>query len=94
MSLRQTRSFSSKDSWALAGDDDGSTSISKPAAANCGSKRGSKRDSKRPEVLPLWRGCTPLSYYENGKTKPPSALVKPLKLLQRHPDLPDEIRAA
>ncbi|MBP7970742.1 MAG: type II toxin-antitoxin system MqsA family antitoxin, partial [Aquaspirillum sp.] len=29
---------------------------------------------------------------ENGKTKPSLALVKLLKLLDRHPDLLDEIR--
>jgi hypothetical protein len=31
---------------------------------------------------------------ENGKTKPPLALVKPLKVLDRHPDLLDEIKVA
>ncbi len=30
--------------------------------------------------------------YENGKTEPPSALVKLLKVLDRHPDLLDEIK--
>ena len=32
--------------------------------------------------------------YENGKTKPPLALVKLFKLLDRHPDLLDELRAS
>jgi hypothetical protein len=32
--------------------------------------------------------------YENGKTKPPLALVKLLKVLDRHPDLLDEIKVA
>jgi HTH-type transcriptional regulator/antitoxin MqsA len=34
------------------------------------------------------------SRYENGKTKPPLALVKLLKVLDRHPDLLDEIKVA
>lgn len=39
-------------------------------------------------------GVNAFSRYENGKTKPPLALVKLLKLLDRHPDLLDEVRAA
>jgi len=39
-------------------------------------------------------GVNAFSRYENGKTKPPLALVKLLKLLDRHPDLMGEIRAA
>lgn len=39
-------------------------------------------------------GANAFSRYENGKTKPPLALVKLLKLLDRHPDLLDEIRMA
>jgi HTH-type transcriptional regulator/antitoxin MqsA len=31
--------------------------------------------------------------YENGKTKQPLALVKPLKVLDRYPDLLAEVRA-
>ena len=38
-------------------------------------------------------GINAFSRYENGKTKPPLALVKLLKLLDRHPDLLDELRA-
>ena len=38
-------------------------------------------------------GVNAFSRYENGKTRPPLALVKLLKLLDRHPDLLDEIRA-
>jgi HTH-type transcriptional regulator/antitoxin MqsA len=34
------------------------------------------------------------SRYENGKTKPPVALVKLLKVLDRHPELLGEVRAA
>ena len=38
-------------------------------------------------------GVNAFSRYENGKTKPPLALVKLLKLLDRHPNLLDELRA-
>jgi len=37
-------------------------------------------------------GVNAFSRYENGKTKPPLALVKLLKLLDRHPDLLVEVR--
>lgn len=39
-------------------------------------------------------GVNAFSRYETGKTKPPMALVKLLKVLDRHPDLLDEIRMA
>ena len=39
-------------------------------------------------------GVNAFSRYENGKTKPPLALVKLFKLLDRHPDLLDELRTA
>ncbi len=39
-------------------------------------------------------GVNAFSRYENGKTKPPLALVKLLKLLDRHPDLLNEVRVA
>ena len=39
-------------------------------------------------------GVNAFSRYENGKTKPPLALVLLLKMLDRHPDLLDEVRAA
>ncbi|MGZ8219246.1 type II toxin-antitoxin system MqsA family antitoxin [Methylomagnum sp.] len=39
-------------------------------------------------------GINAFSRYENGKTKPPLALVKLLKLLDRHPDLLNEVKAA
>jgi HTH-type transcriptional regulator/antitoxin MqsA len=38
-------------------------------------------------------GINAFSRYENGKTKPSLALVKLLKVLERHPDLLDEVRA-
>ncbi len=39
-------------------------------------------------------GVNAFSRYENGKTRPPLALVKLLKVLDRHPDLLAEVRAA
>ena len=39
-------------------------------------------------------GVNAFSRYENGTTKPPLALVKLLKVLDRHPDLLGEVRAA
>ena len=39
-------------------------------------------------------GVNAFSRYENGTTKPPLALVKLLKVLDRHPDLLNEVRAA
>lgn len=39
-------------------------------------------------------GINAFSRYENGKTKPSLALVKLLKVLERHPDLLSEVRAA
>jgi HTH-type transcriptional regulator / antitoxin MqsA len=39
-------------------------------------------------------GINAFSRYENGKTRPPLALVKLLKVLDRHPELLNEIRAA
>lgn len=38
-------------------------------------------------------GVNAFSRYENGKTKPPLALVKLLKLLDRHPELLNEVRS-
>jgi HTH-type transcriptional regulator/antitoxin MqsA len=39
-------------------------------------------------------GINAFSRYENGKTKPPLALVKLFKVLDRHPELLKEIKAA
>ena len=39
-------------------------------------------------------GINAFSRYEAGKTKPPIALVKLLKVLDRHPELLDEVRGA
>lgn len=38
-------------------------------------------------------GVNAFSRYENGKTRPPLALVKLLRVLERHPELLDEVRA-
>ena len=38
-------------------------------------------------------GVNAFSRYETGKTKPPLALVKLLRVLDRHPDLLAEVRA-
>ncbi len=37
-------------------------------------------------------GVNAFSRYENGKTRPPLALVKLLRVLERHPDLLAEVR--
>ena len=39
-------------------------------------------------------GVHAFSRYENGKTKPPLALVKLLKVLDRHPELLGEVKAS
>ena len=39
-------------------------------------------------------GVNAFSRYENGRTKPPLALVQLLRLLDRHPDLLNEVRSA
>lgn len=38
-------------------------------------------------------GVNAFSRYETGKTKPPLALIKLLKVLNRHPELLDEVKA-
>ena len=39
-------------------------------------------------------GVNAFSRYESGKTKPPLALVKLIKLLDRHPELLNEVKTA
>ena len=54
-----------------------------------------KLDLDQREAAELFGGgINAFSRYENGKTKPPLALVKLFKLLDRHPDLLDEVKAA
>lgn len=54
-----------------------------------------KLDLDQREAAELFGGgINAFSRYETGKTKPPLALVKLLKLLNRHPDLLNEVRTA
>jgi HTH-type transcriptional regulator / antitoxin MqsA len=54
-----------------------------------------KLDLDQREAAELFGGgVNAFSRYENGKTKPPLALVKLFKLLDRHPDLLKAVRAA
>lgn len=47
------------------------------------------------EAAEIFGGCiNAFSRYENGKTKPPLALVKLFKLLDRHPELLNEVKTA
>lgn len=47
------------------------------------------------EASEIFGGCAnAFSRYEKGKTKPPLALVKLLKVLDRHPDLLAEVKSA
>ncbi|MEW9679058.1 type II toxin-antitoxin system MqsA family antitoxin [Pseudomonas sp. TE50-2] len=39
-------------------------------------------------------GVNAFSRYENGKTRPPVSLIKLFKLLDRHPELFEEVRSA
>ena len=51
-------------------------------------------DQREAAAIFFGGGVNAFSRYENGKTKPPLALVKLLKVLDRHPDPLAEIRAA
>lgn len=54
-----------------------------------------KLDLDQREAAELFGGgVNAFSRYENGKTKPPLSLVKLFKLLDRHPELLDELRMA
>ncbi len=47
----------------------------------------------QPKVIEIFGGgVNAFSRYEKGKTKPPLAMVKLLKVLDRHPDLISEIK--
>lgn len=48
---------------------------------------------QRSGLVKFGGGVNAFSRYETGRTKPPVALVKLLKLLDRHPNLLDEIRS-
>jgi HTH-type transcriptional regulator / antitoxin MqsA len=45
------------------------------------------------EMQAFHKQVNAFSRYETGKTRPPLALVKLLKLLDRHPELLSEVRA-
>ena len=49
---------------------------------------------QREAALLFGGGVNAFSRYETGKTKPPLALVKLLRVLDRHPELIEEVRAA
>ena len=54
-----------------------------------------KLDLGQREAAEIFNGdINAFSRYENGKTKPPLALVKLFKLLDRHPDLLNEVKTA
>jgi HTH-type transcriptional regulator / antitoxin MqsA len=58
--------------------------------------RGRKKlDLDQREAADLFGGgVNAFSRYENGKTRPPLALVKLFKVLERHPELLSEVKAA
>ena len=45
------------------------------------------------QAAAIFGGTNAFSRYENGKTRPPLALVKLLMVLDRHPNLLNEVRA-
>jgi len=47
---------------------------------------------QREAALIFGGGANAFSRYENGKTRPPVALVKLLRVLDRHPELLEELR--
>ena len=53
-----------------------------------------KLDLDQRQAAELFGGFNAFSRYENGKAKPPLALVKLLKVLDRHPDLLSEVRSS
>ena len=54
-----------------------------------------KLDLDQREAAELFGGgINAFSRYENGKTKPPLSLVKLFQLLDRHPDLINEVRSS
>lgn len=58
-----------------------------------GVRRKLKLDQREAAAI-FGGGVNAFSRYETGKSKPPVALVKLLKVLDRHPELLDEVRAA
>jgi HTH-type transcriptional regulator/antitoxin MqsA len=62
-----------------------------PAVIAGGRKKLSRDQREAAEIF--GGGVNAFSRYESGRTRPPLALVKLLKVLDRHPELLDEIRA-
>jgi HTH-type transcriptional regulator/antitoxin MqsA len=58
-----------------------------------GVRRKLKLDQREAAAI-FGGGVNAFSRYETGKSKPPVALVKLLKVLDRHPELLDEVRVA
>jgi hypothetical protein len=63
------------------------------AGVHCQRAQKLRLDQKKAAEI-FGGGINAFSRYENGKTKPPLALVKLLKVLDRHPDLLNEVKAA
>lgn len=57
-----------------------------------GVRRKLKLDQREAAAI-FGGGANAFSRYENGKIRPPVALVKLLRLLDKHPELLEEIRA-
>jgi len=58
-----------------------------------GVRRKLKLDQREAAAI-FGGGVNAFSRYETGKARPPVALIKLLKVLDRHPELLDEVRAA
>ena len=68
--------------------------IDKEESAELARIRKKLKLSQREAAAITGGGVNAFSRYETGKAKPPVALVKLFRVLDRHPDLLDEIRAA
>lgn len=80
--MREMRAFSKQVNAAIV-DPDFITNVRK------------KLDLDQREAAEIFGGgVNAFSRYENGKTKPPLALVKLFKLLDRYPDLLNEVKTA
>ena len=79
--LREMRTFSKQVNAAIV-DPDFIASVRKKLALD-----------QREAAEIFGGGVNAFSRYETGRTKPPLALVKLLKVLDRHPDLLNEVRS-
>jgi HTH-type transcriptional regulator/antitoxin MqsA len=78
--------------WMLAFNKQVNAAIVDPAFIVAVRKKLSLDQREAAEIF--GGGVNAFSRYETGKTKPPLALVKLLKVLERHPELLDEVRSA